>query len=119
MIKQLCLLTFLSLAFLKGFSQDASTETEVSQTEKLPINDGPYIFINQGHLIEKNIANAKVTTKKLNATAYDTLYRQEGSTFSKVSKMAVFSDIHGQYQLAVDLLKNNHTRFTISLRQFT
>jgi len=71
------------------------------------ISDGAYIFIEKDKLINKSILNNEVITTTLNLDYYDTLYYPEKSTFKKIKKIAALSDIHGQYDLAIELLKNN------------
>jgi len=71
------------------------------------ISDGPYIFIEKDKLINKSILNNEVITTTLNLDSYDTIYYPEKSTFKKIKKIAALSDIHGQYDLAIELLKNN------------
>ena len=71
-------------------------------------NDGPYVFINNNKLIEKNIINDKVVSTVLLKASYDTLYTPEKSTYKNVSNIAALSDIHGQYDLLVRLLVNNN-----------
>ncbi len=71
------------------------------------LNDGPYIFIEDDQLIEKNIINGEVVTKELPANSYPLNFKDEKSTFKNIKKVVALSDIHGQYDLAVELLKNN------------
>ena len=71
------------------------------------LNDGPYVFIEQDHLIQKDIVEGKVITKKLEHSAFPTTYTPQVSVFSDVEKIAALSDIHGQYDLAVEILINN------------
>ena len=71
------------------------------------ISDGPYIFIDKNELIEKKIINGKVFSKSLNVTSYKTKFQPEKSTFSRIRKIAALSDIHGQYDLLIELLQNN------------
>ena len=71
------------------------------------ISDGPYIFIEKNKLIEKNIISSKVILKNLKANSYDTLYDAGKSSFNRVKKIAALSDIHGQYDLLIELLQNN------------
>lgn len=72
------------------------------------ISDGPYIFIKKNKLIEKNIIDSKVISKNLKTSLYDTLYESGKSTFNRVKKIAALSDIHGQYDLLIELLQNNN-----------
>lgn len=71
------------------------------------ISDGPYIFIAKNELIEKIIINSRVISKSLKTSSYDTIYQAEKSTFNKIKKIAAISDIHGQYDLLIELLQNN------------
>ena len=71
------------------------------------LNDGPYIFIEGDELVEKRIVNGKVVIKKLPKDAYKTKFKQEKSKFKKVKKIAALSDIHGQHDLAVEILTNH------------
>ena len=71
------------------------------------ISDGPYIFIAKNELIEKIIINSRVISKTLKTSSYDTIYQAEKSTFNKIKKIAAISDIHGQYDLLIELLQNN------------
>ena len=77
----------------------------ISHSQEL--NDGPYIFIEPNGLVQKSIVDGKVVSDVLKITAYDTIYTPETSVFSSVEKIAALSDIHGQYDLAVEILKNN------------
>ena len=70
-------------------------------------SDGPYIFISNNKLIEKKILNGKVTSKVLEPTLYDTIFTPQKSMYKNVENIAALSDIHGQYDLAVEILKNN------------
>ena len=71
------------------------------------ISDGPYVFIEKNKLIKKSIINSEVISSSLDINSYDTLYLPEKSTYNKVKKIIALSDIHGQYDLTIELLKNN------------
>lgn len=71
------------------------------------ISDGPYVFIEKNKLIKKSIINSEVISSNLDISSYDTLYLPEKSTYNKVKKIIALSDIHGQYDLTIELLKNN------------
>ena len=71
------------------------------------ISDGPYIFIEKNQLIEKKIINGKVFSKTIETSSYDTTYSPEKSTFNNIKKIAALSDIHGQYDLLIELFRNN------------
>ena len=71
------------------------------------ISDGPYIFIDKNELIEKKIINGKVSSKSLSLNSYKTIFQPGKSTFNRIRKIAALSDIHGQYDLLIELLQNN------------
>ncbi len=88
-------------------SQDVKGEEDNHQFQISKLNDGPYIFIEDDNLIQKEIINGKVITKSLKSNTYKTNFVPVKDVFSNVKKIAALSDIHGQYELAVELLKNN------------
>jgi len=71
------------------------------------LNDGPYIFIESNKLIQKKIINGEILSKELKSDAYDTIFVPDEHVYKDVQKIAVISDVHGQYDLAIELLKNN------------
>ena len=75
--------------------------------DSLAINDGPYIFIENTKLIEKNIINDEVITNDLPLNSIKTNFKPELSVYKGVNKIAALSDIHGQYNIAIEVLKNN------------
>ncbi|MEP1032641.1 metallophosphoesterase [Ekhidna sp.] len=85
----------LSISFFEALGQEES------------IDDGPYIFIEEAQLISKNIMGGKVLIEALSFDSYDTSYIAQQSTFSGVENIVALSDIHGQYDLAVEILQNN------------
>ncbi|MDN3607930.1 metallophosphoesterase [Kaistella yonginensis] len=99
-------LTFILLIFSFScvFSQNAA---DVNENIPQEISDGPYIFIEPNNLVEKTIVDGKVVSKILDKNAFDTVFTAETETFKNVKNIAALSDIHGQYDLAVELLKNN------------
>ncbi len=86
------------------FSQNIN---DSNQNESSEFSDGPYIIIEKNKLIEKLIINGKVSSKILRANAYDTIFPPDKAVFNKVKKIAAISDIHGQYDLALEILINN------------
>ena len=79
----------------------------ISLGQNIKFSDGPYIFIKKNKLIEKSIINGQVVSKELDVNKYDTIYYPSKSSFSNVKKIAALSDIHGQYDLVIELFKNN------------
>ena len=71
------------------------------------LSDGPYVFVEKNNLIEKRIINGEISSKVLGKNTYDTIYYPEKSTFKKINTIAALSDIHGQYDLVIELLINN------------
>ena len=76
-------------------------------TDIVKLSDGPYIFIKEKKLIEKTINKGIVQSKTLRNNSYDTIFYPEKSTFTTKKNIVALSDIHGQYDLAIKLLKNN------------
>ena len=72
------------------------------------LNDGPYVFIEENQLIEKNIIKGEVITKTLKADVFSSKFPPDPVEFKDIKKIAAFSDLHGQYDLAVELLINNN-----------
>ena len=86
------------------FSQDI---IDSNQNDLSEFSDGPYILIEKNKLIEKSIINGEVITKILTANVFDTIFPPGKAVFNNVKKIAVISDVHGQYDLAVEILRNN------------
>jgi hypothetical protein len=84
-----------------------SQETDEPFLDITNFSDGPYVFISNNKLIEKKILNGKVTSKVLEPTLYDTIFTPQKSIYKNVENIAALSDIHGQYDLAIEILKNN------------
>lgn len=75
--------------------------------QKPTVNDGPYIFIEEDQLIQKDIINGEVITKELSLDAFETSFKVQQSIFEDVENIVALSDIHGQYDLAIEILQNN------------
>lgn len=95
MIKKIILAFFSAHFLLTVFAQEEG------------INDGPYIFIEDQRLVEKSVVDGITVRKELMTDAYDTIFQVQPSIFTGVDKIAALSDIHGQYDLAVEILRNN------------
>ena len=103
MIKKNLFLFLFLFSITLSFSQKNKKETYDLST----LNDGPFIFIKQHKLVQKEIIDGEVLTKNLPTNAFKTTFVPEPSTYKDVRKIAALSDIHGQYDLAVTLLTNN------------
>jgi len=97
-MKRLTLLAALYLCSLVTIAQEGRMTS---------LNDGPYIFIEEDHLLELNVINGAVVRKSLSLDTYPITYRLEHNTYDNIKKVVVLSDIHGQYDLAIEILKNN------------
>mgnify|MGYP000543923825 FL=1 len=91
-----------------SYSQEGTKTTDSLAIAISKLNDGPYVFIEENQLIEKNIINGEVITKTLKSDAFDTEFPPDQVVFNDIKKIAAFSDLHGQYDLGVELLKNNN-----------
>ena len=83
------------------------SQTTVIANDSLVVNDGPYVFIEKDYLVEKRIVNGEVRTKDIVFDTYETKYKPEASVYKNVDKIVALSDIHGQFDLAIEILKNN------------
>lgn len=71
-------------------------------------DDGPYIFIEKTALIEKSIVAGQVATKESSLSTRVTSFQNELSIFDQVTKVAALSDIHGQHDVFIHILKSHH-----------
>ncbi len=71
------------------------------------ISDGPYVFIEEDHFLRKSIKNGVVSSERLEKDNFNTEYFPNPDIFNNINKIAALSDIHGQYDLLIELLKNN------------
>lgn len=107
MIKKILSLIFSIACIFTVFAQEREVDQVINDSIVSALNDGPYVFIKDRQLIEKNIIDGKVVSQELPANAYDTIYKPEKSIYENVEKIAALSDIHGQYDLAIEILQNN------------
>lgn len=99
----------LSMVLIGSFDSLSTHKTVVNYKlrDSLNITDGPYIFINNDTLISKNIINGTVESKNLKTQSIESNFTPEQSIYKNVTKVAVLSDLHGQYNLTIDILKIN------------
>jgi predicted MPP superfamily phosphohydrolase len=71
------------------------------------VNDGPYVFIENNELIEKRIIKGQIHEKTLAINAYETVFTPDKVIFNNVNEIAALSDIHGQFDLAMEMFQNN------------
>ncbi len=95
----------------------------VNLIEEESISDGPYVFTNNDLIEVKWVSEGQVYAQniksndllkidhspsfKVKLKQLDLLKQATDSSYEGVENIAVLSDIHGQYQLFVDLLKAN------------
>jgi len=70
--------------------------------------DGPYIFIEDDQVLDKLVFEGNVKTNFLDIKPNEIYFTPDNSIFKDVDEIAVFSDLHGQYDIAVEILKNNN-----------
>ena len=104
-MKNSYLIIFIATIF--SITSVTSQETDEPYLDITNFSDGPYVFISNNKLIEKKILNGVVTSKVLESTQYDTIFTPQKSIYKNVENIAALSDIHGQYDLAIEILKNN------------
>lgn len=104
-MKNSYLIIFIATIF--SITSVTSQETDEPFLDITNFSDGPYVFISNNKLIEKKILNGKVTSKVLEPALYDTIFTPQKSIYKNVENIAALSDIHGQYDLAIEILKNN------------
>lgn len=83
------------------------TVLDYNQKDSLNISDGPYIFIVNDTLVVKNIVSGNVESKTLKSQSIAINFTPDIAVYDNVSKIAVISDLHGQYNLTIDILKVN------------
>jgi len=76
--------------------------------DSLKFDDRSYVFIKGDQLITKSIVNGEVIQTVTKANVSETHFAPDSSEFNNVSKLAVLSDIHGQYELCLKLFRANH-----------
>jgi len=100
-------LTTFIVANFENVSKIDKSGTDYKLVDSLKISDGPYIIITNDSLISKSIVNGKIVSKPLISQSIQTNFTPELAVFKNVSKIAVISDLHGQYDLTTNLLKAN------------
>jgi len=89
------LILFLAPILLLSQEETYSDSIAEAAIDTLQFYDGPYIFINEGKLIEKTVVNEKVMMKEVPMADYPIEFKPEKSTYKNVPKIAALSDIHG------------------------
>ncbi len=71
-------------------------------------DDGPYVLLESGVLIDKSISAGKVIVSKSKFSLQELQFSNEDSEYQNVSKIAALSDIHGQHDVFINILRNNN-----------
>ncbi|MGB5554923.1 MAG: metallophosphoesterase [Flavobacteriaceae bacterium] len=114
MIKYLLFL-LLCIAGLVIFSSPGLPKTEYfhknirieTRVDSLKFSDGPYILIDNDSIIELNIINGNLNTKTFPSSTKIMKFEVEPSLYHNVERIAALSDLHGQYDLTIEILTNN------------
>ena len=105
-----------------GISKEKTSKAKISQLS--PVNDGPYIFVDhKNQLASYWLCQGKVITQTITATSFPRFIsacnmpakvhgfesiENNVLEFSGDFPVAALSDFHGQYDLMITLLINNH-----------
>lgn len=90
-------------------SDDEQKDTFLAKslTDNSDLNDGPYLFIHDDNLIEKTVVNGEIKTRTLDLQSKKIDFKPEKAIYKNVEQIAALSDLHGQYELTIKILKNN------------
>ena len=120
---KLILLKSFALLWLTGFTfMSLSISVSNASEYLLPVNDGPYIFIKEGELTATWLCQDKIHVKHVKqedlpdkfptcdvAVKVSSLaVPADAIDYQGDFKVAAISDFHGQYELVMTLLTNNH-----------
>ncbi len=86
----------------------SNTSSEEPEIDATAIDDGPYVFINPNNLNIKQIVKGTVITEIKGLDAYSTHFSPSISVYKNIDTIVALSDIHGQHDLGIRILKNNH-----------
>ncbi|MBM7073870.1 metallophosphoesterase [Shewanella sp. 202IG2-18] len=76
--------------------------------DKNSYSDGPYVFIEPEKLVSVRVNHGAVAHSELALESLPTQFIDELSEFKSNGKVAVLSDVHGQHDVFVTLIKNNN-----------
>lgn len=120
------IIAFIVLAFviiLNYYPWITAPSLEVNLEDKEGISDGPYVLLEEETAEVKWVTNDSLYKQSIKKTGYlnikgdvnykfrisdlPQLLQKKSSIYEGVEKMAVLSDIHGQYELFIKLLEAN------------
>ncbi|MBL4746177.1 MAG: metallophosphoesterase [Flavobacteriaceae bacterium] len=100
---------FLFLACKQGPEKTfQKSDQEIILIDTLSVNDGPYVFIKPHNLAIKNIVKGNVISETVALDAFITNFTPSISVYKNIDTIVAISDIHGQYDLGLKILRNNH-----------
>ena len=85
-----------------------STKQYLSSPDSSGYNDGPYVFIEPANLKTVTIDQGTIRSSESSIESLPTQFTAELSEYKSNGKVAVLSDIHGQHDVFVTLIKNNN-----------
>lgn len=100
-------LSIVIIGNFENLSRTDKTAINYKHRDSLDVTDGPYIFIVNDTLVVKNILNGTVESKILKSQSIESTYSPESAVYDNVTKIAALSDLHGQYDLTINILKAN------------
>ncbi len=119
----LAILTLAVVITLKYCPYFSTPVTEINLSEEPGISDGPYIFLNDESADLLWMNNDSAYNKSINPSDYvsisgtvnykfkpkkvELLLSEKPASYTNVHRIAALSDIHGQYELFLRLLKAN------------
>ena len=106
-MKNLFLILLCIPMFSIGQNENTKNQSKNKENKFSFHSDGPYIFFEKNKLVEKGIINGEVYLKDLDLNVYDSTYNIQRSNYRNIDNIAALSDIHGQYDLLIELLTNN------------
>ena len=90
--------------FYKGYV----SKHHLSSVDDKLYSDGPYVFIQPNSLSSLRIKNGAIIEHQLSLDSLPIQFVDEISTYKSNGKITVLSDIHGQHDVFVNLIKKNN-----------
>lgn len=113
-IFQLLSITAICVFFIVSCTKSKSVEKIIYDSSKIYSNyktrqlyDGPYISFEDNIVTEKVIVDGNLVANILDVNPNKFQFPSDDFIFNEIDKIAVISDLHGQFDLTLDILKNN------------
>jgi predicted MPP superfamily phosphohydrolase len=99
---------FLSLFFIQsGFVFRSIDGQWILRGDTSKFDDGPYVFLKGKKITEKRIVAGELQSVTRKSNEERLKFKTEQDVFEGVSKIAALSDVHGQFDLMIQLLRAN------------